>query len=277
MSTQQPPYQPTSQQPTVYQNQNLNDPNRSAQQILPPAKFDPYRPQPVGAYDIPKPQNPPFTPAPQQQQQQQTIPQPASRINPQDVYRPGGLLSTNPPQIPSSSSTNNNNYDPTQFVQYIPPPAPLPPPTLVPSPSATKLPTNSVSNQPSMPKIDDDLLSLALEQQLETTLSQHNIQPNSPEPPPISPNDEELQLKSNGKPMACIQPLSMVIEEKQPVQPPVTPTTSLNPPQDLFDDKDKLDQFVADVQRFEKHVSTMTKKILNGTVPLEVEWKVRIS
>ncbi len=66
------------------------------------------------------------------------------------------------------------------------------------------------------------------------------------------------------------------IEEKQAVQPLITPVSSLNPSQDPYDDKDKLDQLISDVQRFEKHVSTMTKKILNGTVPLEVEWKVRI-
>jgi hypothetical protein len=268
------------QQPTTYQSQNINDPNRSAQQSLPPPKFDPYRPQPVGAYDIPKPQNPPIvSPPPPPPQQQQTIPtQP--RVTPQDVYRPGGLLSTNQPQIPSLS-TNNNNYDPNQFVQYVQPtPAPIPPAPpapLVPSStsSAANLPVNSVPTQPSIPKIVDDLLSLALEQQIES--STINTEPNTPEPPqsPIS-IDEELHQKSNSKPIACIQPLSMITEEKQPVQPIITPVTSLNPPQDPYGDKDKLDQLISDVQRFEKHVSTMTKKTLNGTVPLEVEWKVRI-
>ncbi|CAF0888609.1 unnamed protein product [Adineta steineri] len=327
MPSQQPVYQSTLPQPTVYQNQNLNDPNRPAQQVLPQTKFDPYRPQPVGAYDIPKSQNIPFTSAPspsalpsssqqqqqqqpqqqqhqqmqqqhqqnqqqqmqhqmqqqhhqqqiqqqhqqhqlmqQQQLQQQVIPPPTTHVNPQDVYRPGGLLSTNPPQVPSSS-INNNNYESNQSIQHALPP------TLVPSPATTKSSTNTVSNQSFVPKIDDDLLSLALEQQLETTLSTHNTEPNSPEPQPISPMDDELQIKSNGKPIACIQPLSMIIEDKQSIQPSVTPVSSMSPPQDLYDDKDKLEQFVADVQRFEKHVSTMTKKILNGTVPLEVEWK----
>lgn len=109
---QQSIYQPTSQtiptqhsglqQPSIYQYQNFSDPNRPIQQSLPPlpTKFDPYRPQPVGAYDIPKTQPPPL-------------------MNPQDVYRPGGLLGMNQTQIPSST-INNNNYDQNQFVQYIP-------------------------------------------------------------------------------------------------------------------------------------------------------------
>jgi hypothetical protein len=290
--TQQFPQQPTLQQPNIYQGQNINDPNRSLQQPLPPAKFDPYRPQPAGAYDIPKPMNPPPPPPQQQQQQQQQQNiSPAPRINPQDVYRPGGLLSTNQSQVPSSS-INNNNYDPNQFVQYVappsqtpppPPPPPLvpsptppPPPPLVPSPSsATHLPKTAVPNQPTIPKIVDDLLSLALEQQIESAAA-INTEPNTPEPQPTTSIDEDLHQKSNGKPIACIQPLSMVVEEKQPIQSLSTPVSSLNPPQDPYDDKDKLDQLAADVQRFEKHVSTMTKKILNGTVPLEVEWKVRI-
>ncbi|CAF4212639.1 unnamed protein product, partial [Rotaria sp. Silwood2] len=326
------PPQSTLQQPTMHQSQPFGDHNRSTHQPSLPAKFDPYRPQPVGAYDIPKSQNPPFTspPPPQQQQtilppqyqqiisppqqqqiissfqhqqiippsqQQQTIsplqpqqiisppqqqqqqqqimpplqPQqiipPTASINPQDVYRPGGLFSTNQPQVPSSS-INNNNYDSSKTVQYIPPPAPI-----VPSSSNTNLPINSTSKQSSIPHIADDLLSLALEQQAETAITTNNIVPNSPEPPSTNSFDEDLHIKSNGKPIACIQPLSMIIEEKQSTQSLVTPTTSLHPPQDPYDDKDKLDQLVGDVQRFEKHVSTMTKKILNGTVPLEVEWK----
>jgi hypothetical protein len=250
------------------------------QQPLPPTKFDPYRPQPVGAYDIPKPQNAPIvSPPPQRQQTSPTQP----RVTPQDVYRPGGLLTTNPPSL----STNNNNYEQNQYVQYVPtPPAPQPqpqqpppppPPPLVPSSASStpaKLPVNSVSTQPSMPNILDDLLSLALEQQVNS--STIDTEPNSPEPQSPISIDEELQVKSNGKPIACIQPLSMVTEEKQVVQPIVTPVASLSPPQDPYGDKEKLDQLVSDVQRFEKHVSTMTKKILNGTVPLEVEWKVGI-
>jgi len=159
-------------------------------------------------------------------------------------------------------------------VQYVQPPSPLPLPMVPSSSSAPNLPIKSVSIQPSTPKIVDDLLSLALEQQVES--STINTEPNSPQPQSTIPVDEELQLKSNGKPMACIQPLSIIIEEKQAVEPLVTPVSSLNPSQDPYDDKDKLDQLISDVQRFEKHVSTMTKKILNGTVPLEVEWKVRI-
>jgi hypothetical protein len=98
------------QQPSIYQCQNFSDSNRSIHQSLPPlpAKFDPYRPQPVGAYDIPK-------------VQQTTIPPPLSLINPQDVYRPGGLLGMNQTQIPSSSI--NNSYEQNQFVPYIPPSA----------------------------------------------------------------------------------------------------------------------------------------------------------
>ncbi len=126
-----------------------------------------------------------------------------------------------------------------------------------------------------MPNILDDLLSLALEQQVDS--STIDTEPNSPEPQSPVSNDEELQVKSNGKPIACIQPLSMLTEEKQLVQPMVTPGASLSPPQDPYNDKDKLDQLISDVQRFEKHVSTMTKKTLNGTIPLEVEWKVRIA
>jgi hypothetical protein len=264
---QQPPHQAGLQQPSAYQNQNLGDSNRTVQQPLPPAKFDPYRPQPIGAYDIPKPQNPPYTPPQQQQQQQQQPTMPPPRINPQDVYRPGGLLSTNQPQAPSPS-INNNNYDPNQYVQYVPPPPP--PPAATPM---TSSPINSVLKPSSVPQIADDLLSLALEQQIETIIN--SPEPNTPEPPQsASPVDEELQMKSNGKPIACIQPLSMVIEEKQQIQPTVTPVANFSPLQDPYDDKDKLDQLAADVQRFEKHVSTMTKKILNGTVPLEVEWKV---
>ncbi|CAF1355817.1 unnamed protein product [Rotaria sordida] len=380
--TQQLPPQSILQQPTIHQNQPFNNPNHPAQQPLPPAKFDPYRPQPIGAYDIPKPQNPPFTappppqqqqtfpqpqqqqtfpqpqqqqiipqpqqqqtfPSPQQQQiipppqqqtfpppqqqqqqifsppqqqqiipppqqqtfpppqqqqqqifsppqqqqiipppqqqqtfpppqqqqqqifsppqQQQTMPQqqiipPTTRINSQDVYRPGGLFSTNQSQIPSSSSinNNNNNYEPNKTVQYVS------------SSSTTNLSINSTSTQSSVPKIADDLLSLALEQQLETI---NNLESNSSEIQSTNSLDEDLQIKNNSKPIACIQPLSMIIEEKKSI---ITPTTSLHPPQDPYDDKDKLDQLVNDVQRFEKHVSTMTKKILNGTVPLEVEWK----
>jgi hypothetical protein len=101
-----PTHQSGLQNPSIYQYQNFSDPYRPIQQSLPPlpAKFDPYRPQPVGAYDIPKPQ-------------QTIIPPPT--INPQDIYRPGGLLGTNQTQIPSSTIANNS-YDQNQYVQYIP-------------------------------------------------------------------------------------------------------------------------------------------------------------
>jgi hypothetical protein len=94
------------QNPSIYQHQNFSDPNRPIQQSLPPlpAKFDPYRPQPVGAYDIPK--------------TQQTIIPPAI-INPQDIYRPGDLLGMNQTQIPSSTIANNS-YDQNQYVQFVP-------------------------------------------------------------------------------------------------------------------------------------------------------------
>jgi hypothetical protein len=97
------------QNPSIYQYQNISDPNRSNPQSLPslPANFNPYRPQPVGAYDIPKPS-------------QTTIPPPPPTfLNPQDVYRPGGLLGMNQTQI-SSSTMNNNNNEQNQFVPYIP-------------------------------------------------------------------------------------------------------------------------------------------------------------
>ena len=88
--------------PSVYSYQTVSDSNRPiAQSTLPPmpAKFDPYRPQPVGAYDIPKMAQPIL-------------------VNPQDVYRPGGLLGmnsysyeTNPygQCIPSSSNSASVN------------------------------------------------------------------------------------------------------------------------------------------------------------------------
>ena len=293
-SFQQPMYQtPTIQQPTVQYQMNQQHtaqptqanpaPQPTSQQPSLPAKFDPYRPQPIGAYDIPKPSNPPIvspTPhPPPPSQQQQTIPtQP--RVTPQDVYRPGGLLSTNPPTAPSLS-TNNNNYGPDQYVQYVPtPPAPAPkppPPPLVPSSAPStpaKLPVSAAPTQPFVPNILDDLLSLAIEQQASSPTI--DTEPNSPEPQSPISIDEDLQVKSNGKPIACIQPLPVVTDEKPTAQPIVTPVASLSPPQDPYGDKEKLDQLVSDVQRFEKHVSTMTKKTLNGTVPLEVEWRVRI-
>ena len=167
----------------------------------------------------------------------------------------------------------------TPLIPSPPVPVPPPPPPLVPSPSSAKVQVDPVATQSSIPKIDDDLLSIALEQQLETAVSMSTPEPTTrtPESECLSPIDDELQLKSNGKPIACIQPLSISVEEKQPVQSPVTPMPTLNSQQsqDSHDEKDKLDQLIADVQRFEKHVSTMTKKTLNGTVPLEVEWKVR--
>ena len=66
----------------------------NAQPSLPPApKFDPYRPQPVGAYDIPRP----------------------PLLNPQDVYRPGGLLAMN--QGPSlSGNASDHSYEQNQYV-----------------------------------------------------------------------------------------------------------------------------------------------------------------
>ena len=271
--------QPTHMNPSP----NLNDTSRPTQQPpQPPPKFDPYRPQPVGAYDIPKTQNPSGTPSipapmPPVQQQQTVATQP--RVHVQDVYRPGGLLTVNQPPVPSLPA-NNNNYNPNQHVQYVSPPIPppVPPPAvpLVPSPipsTIPKAPVNKTPPQPVVSNIADDLLSLALEQQINA--STINTEPNSPEPQSPISVDEDHQAKTNGKPIACIQPLTVVSEEKPIVQPVVTPVANLSSPQDPYDDKDKLDQLVSDVQRFEKHVSTMTKKTLNGTIPLEVEWKVR--
>lgn len=79
-----PMYPSTLQNPSMYQ----------YPQSLPllPTNFDPYRPQPVGAYDIP-PTQPPML------------------INPQDVYRPGGLLGMAQQPI----------INPNQFVQYTSP------------------------------------------------------------------------------------------------------------------------------------------------------------
>ena len=278
--------------PQANTHQIPTDPNRSVQQSLPSQpKFDPYRPQPVGMYDIPKPINQP------------TITNPQTRINPQDVYRPGGLLTTNQTPMPSLS-TNNNNYNPNQFVQYTPslPPS-VPPPTpqqqqqqqipLVPTSTPIITPVKpipqqqqqqpvvptvtpvNVPAQSSISTIADDLLSLALEQQANSSTNETesiHLEPQSP-----SPVEEELHPKNITKPIACIQPLPIVNEDKPVVQQSVaTPVASLSSSQDPYDDKEKLDQLASDVQRFEKHVSTMTKKILNGTVPLEVEWKVRI-
>ncbi|CAF1254501.1 unnamed protein product [Rotaria sordida] len=96
------------QYPSNYQCQNFGDSNRTIQQSLPalPTKYDPYRPQPIGAYDIPT-------------TRQTTFPPPL--IHPQDVYRPGGLLGINQTQIPSSSSSmTNNNNDSSQYMQYNP-------------------------------------------------------------------------------------------------------------------------------------------------------------
>ena len=80
-------------------------------QSLPPApppltRFDPYRPQPVGTYEIP---NPPA--------------QSIGLINPQDVYRPGGLfrlaqtsaMLTSGPTTVNSISDDQNQYVPTSF------------------------------------------------------------------------------------------------------------------------------------------------------------------
>ncbi|CAF0735791.1 unnamed protein product [Adineta steineri] len=97
----QPTYHSGLQHPSMYQSQNFSNSNQQSVPHL-PTKFDPYRPQPVGAYDIPN-------------VQQNTIP--SHLINPQDIYRPGGLLGINQTQI---SSLNNNNYDQNQFVRYIP-------------------------------------------------------------------------------------------------------------------------------------------------------------
>jgi hypothetical protein len=100
-----PTYHSSLQNPSIYQYQNISDPNRSNPQSLPslPVQFNPYRPQPVGAYDIPK-------------SSQTTLP---PLLNPQDIYRPGGLIGMNQPQS-SSSTINNNNYDQNQFVPSIP-------------------------------------------------------------------------------------------------------------------------------------------------------------
>ncbi|CAF1156375.1 unnamed protein product [Rotaria sp. Silwood1] len=106
--SQQSTYQPfihhqsDLQYPSNYQCQNFSDSNRTIQQSL-PTKYDPYRPQPIGAYDIPT-----------------TFPPPPPLIHPQNVYRPGGLLGINQTQIPSSSSMINNNNHPSQYVQYNP-------------------------------------------------------------------------------------------------------------------------------------------------------------
>ena len=274
----QPTHVSPTQPPVVQQNPNSNDSNRSTQQPLPP-KFDPYRPQPLGAYDIPKTHNSSSAPSIQAPtppvQPQQIIPtQP--RANAQDVYRPGGLPAVNQSPV-TSIPTNNNNYHPTQYVQYVPPSPPQPAAPMVPSPApstVTKAPVNTTPPQPVVSNIADDLLSIALEQQIYSSMM--DSEPNSPEPQSPISVDEDHQAKTNGKPIACIQPLSIVPEEKPIVQPVVTPVASLNSPQDPYDDKEKLDQLVSDVQRFEKYVSTMSKKTLNGTIPSEVDWKVRI-
>ncbi|CAF3260744.1 unnamed protein product [Rotaria sp. Silwood2] len=99
-------HQSDLQYPSNYQCQNFSDSNRTIQQSLPalPTKYDPYRPQPIGAYDIPTTRPTTFPPP---------------LIHPQDVYRPGGLLGINQTQISSPLMTYNNN-DQSQFVQYNP-------------------------------------------------------------------------------------------------------------------------------------------------------------
>ena len=70
------------------------EPQRSAQQPVPLGpKFDPYRPQPVGAYDIPRP----------------------PMLNPQDVYRPGGLLGMKQGPI-LSGNASDHSYEQNQYV-----------------------------------------------------------------------------------------------------------------------------------------------------------------
>ncbi|CAF4256660.1 unnamed protein product [Rotaria socialis] len=94
-----------SQYPSTYQSRNFSDSNRTIQQPLPPlpTKFDPYRPQPIGAYDIPT--------------TQQTTLQPPSLIQYQDIYRPDGLLGLNQTYMPLATSMNN---DRNPLVQHNP-------------------------------------------------------------------------------------------------------------------------------------------------------------
>ena len=202
----QPIYQPPPPPQPVYQPQ----PTLTTIRSNPPPKFDPYRPQPLGAYDIPKQQ---------------------------DIYRPNTAL----------LMPNNHNSirapTPTIATTTIIKPVPKPSPTI---------------------NIVDDLLSLALEQQAEPTSLP--IEP----APLLNPPEEDLQVKNTTKPIACIQPLSMLVEEKKVVSSPTTIDL-----QDPYENRDKLDQLLGDMQRFEKHVSSMMLKTLNGTIPLEIEWKVR--
>ncbi|CAF1596039.1 unnamed protein product, partial [Didymodactylos carnosus] len=119
---QMPPLSSQQQQQQQYQ---------SASIPVPQTKFDPYRPQPVGAYEIPKLQ--PYQPQsnvlstvqyPQHlQQQHQPLEQNINRISgmkPEDVYRSGVFLPTGARMPPPLS--NNNGYSPqneiNQFVQY---------------------------------------------------------------------------------------------------------------------------------------------------------------
>lgn len=89
-----PMHQSTLQNPSIYQYPNTSDTNHPRLPL--PVKFDPYRPQPVGAYDIP-------------------LTQPPVLLNPQDVYRPGGLSGM------TQRPMTNPNYDPNQYIQYMAP------------------------------------------------------------------------------------------------------------------------------------------------------------
>lgn len=44
-------------------------------------------------------------------------------------------------------------------------------------------------------------------------------------------------------------------------------------PKDPFSDNEVLNQFVQEVEKFEKFVEGLTVKTLNGPTPLDIKWK----
>ncbi|CAF1202317.1 unnamed protein product, partial [Didymodactylos carnosus] len=289
-------------------------------------KFDPYRPQPVGSYEIPKSQT--YQPQshvsstvqyPMQSQQPEQNVNRIPGIKPEDVYRPSVFPPSSSGMLPSSSVNNNSSFpnNTNQFVQYpqqyystqpqSQPPSgfytynnnndtnfnavlPSSSTNVVPHMSNLSINSNQYSNvsktnknelSDTQFKIADDLLSLDMNEQISSPVlpsSTATIAETSQ-----IPNDVDTsyikQIQINGKPTACIQPWStestiehpLIVSESSPQNEKVS--SSITTQQDPYDDKDKLDQLVTDVCRFEKQVDQLTKKTLNGTIPLEIEWK----
>ena len=93
-----PAYFQAQPNPSMYQNSDFNRPNQQSLPLPLPARFDPYRPQPVGAYDIPRSSS--------------------GLVNSQHLYRPDASLGTHPARL-SSSSAHTMNNDQNQFVPFL--------------------------------------------------------------------------------------------------------------------------------------------------------------